>query len=143
MDTCSIIMAVALYNTKDAQHTALLGLFSFSDEDEILENGLNQLLLFVCICIFCWYILLGKHCKGILLAVFMYLRILQDTFHLMLSTATSEYHLDIVSKAVKGFLFGSMFKHLCCYYLVNAVSLNVSYYKKPLCNWDCIFRQYA
>ena len=27
MDTCSIIMAVALYNTKDAQHTALLGLF--------------------------------------------------------------------------------------------------------------------
>ena len=45
MDTCSIIMAVALYNTKDAQHTALLGLFSFSDEDEILENGLNQLLL--------------------------------------------------------------------------------------------------
>ena len=40
-------MAVALYNTKDAQHTALLGLFSLPDEDEILENGLNQLLFFV------------------------------------------------------------------------------------------------
>ena len=30
----------------------------------------------------------------------------------MLTTATSEYHLDTVSKAVKGFLFGSICKHL-------------------------------
>ena len=55
-------MAVALYNTKDAQHTALLGLFSFSDEDEILENGLNQLLLFLCVFAYLIHCIKGSCC---------------------------------------------------------------------------------
>ena len=140
MDTCSIIMAVALYNTKDAQHTALQGLFSFSDEDEILENGLNQLLLFVFICIFCWYILLGKHCKGILLAVFMYF-----AGYISFNVKYSHKWISFgyCFKSSKRVFCSAQYVSICCYYLVHAVSLNVSNYKKPLCNWDCIFRQYA